>query len=77
MIARLPTAPTPPPQTLQDKEPGEGPKKTLPQRCPQYCWEFHDRLGEALSGTTSEKRGAPSRTGGERILEMLWKPQMP
>ena len=32
---------------------------------------------EALSGTTSEKRGVPSRTGGEIILEMLWKPQMP
>ena len=24
-----------------------------------------------------KKRGVPSRTGGERILEMLWKPQMP
>ena len=47
------------------------------QNYPQYCWEFHDRLWEALSGTTSEKRGVPSRTGGERILEMLWKPQMP
>ena len=23
------------------------------------------------------KRGVPSRTGGQRILEMLWKPQMP
>ena len=34
------------------------------QKCPQYCWEFHDRLWEALSGTTSEKRSAPSRTGG-------------
>ena len=30
-----------------------------------------------LSGTNSEKRGVPSRTGGERILETLWKPQMP
>ena len=49
----------------------------MDQRYPQYCWEFHDRLWEALSGTTSEKRGAPSRTGGETILEMLWKPQMP
>ena len=38
---------------------------------PQYCWEFHDRLWEAFSGTTSEKRIVPSRTGGERILEML------
>ena len=47
------------------------------QKCPQYCWEFHDQLWEALSRTTSEKRGAPSLTGGERILEMLWKPQMP
>ena len=44
------------------------------QKYPQYCWEFHDRLWEALSGTTSEKRGVPSRTGGERLLEMLWKP---
>ena len=44
---------------------------------PQYCWEFHDRLWEALSGTNSEKRSAPSRTGGEIILEMLWKPEMP
>ena len=33
--------------------------------CPQYCWKFHGRLWEALSGTTSEKRGVPSRTGGE------------
>ena len=24
-----------------------------------------------------KKRAVPSRTGGERILEMLWKPQMP
>ena len=47
------------------------------QKCPQYCWEFHDQLWEALSGTNSEKRGVPSRTGGEIILEMLWKPQMP
>ena len=47
------------------------------QKYPQYCWEFHDRLWEALSGTISEKRSAPSRTGGERILETLWKPQMP
>ena len=46
------------------------------QKYPQYCWEFHDRLWEALSGSTSEKRSVPSRTGGERILEMLWKPQM-
>ena len=30
------------------------------QRYPQYCWEFHDRLWEALSGTTSEKRGVPN-----------------
>ena len=49
----------------------------MTQKYPQYCWEFHDRLWEALSGTTSEKRSAPSRTGGEIILEMLWKPQMP
>ena len=34
------------------------------RKYPQYCWEFHDQLWEALSGTTSEKRGAPSRTGG-------------
>ena len=28
------------------------------QKWPQYCWEFHDQLWEALSGTTSEeKRG--------------------
>ena len=47
------------------------------QKYPQYCWEFHDQLWEALSGTNSEKRGVPSRTGGERILETLWKPQMP
>ena len=26
---------------------------------PQYCWEFHDRLWEALSGTTSEKKKRP------------------
>ena len=47
------------------------------QKCPQYSWELHDQLWEALSGTTSKKRGVPGRTGGERILEMLWKPQMP
>ena len=47
------------------------------QKYLQYCWEFHDQLWEALSGTISVKRGVPSRTGGERILEMLWKPQMP
>ena len=51
--------------------------RTKSQKYPQYCWEFHDRLWEALSGTTSKKRGVPSRTGGKRILEMLWKPQMP
>ena len=46
----------------------------------QYCWEFHDRLWEALSGTTSEKKKRPQPywgPRGERILEMLWKPQMP
>ena len=43
----------------------------------EYCWEFHDQLWEALSGTNSEKRDVPSRTGGESILETLWKPQMP
>ena len=47
------------------------------QKYPQYCWEFHDRLWEAPSGTTSEKRSDPGRTGGERILETLWKPQTP
>ena len=41
----------------------------LIHKYPQYSWEFHDRLWEALSGTTSEKRSVP-------ILEMLWKPQM-
>ena len=44
------------------------------QKYPQYCWEFHDPLWEALSGTISGKRAVP---GQERILEMLWKPQMP
>ena len=34
------------------------------QKYPQYCLEFHDRLWEALSGTTSEKRSVRSRTGG-------------
>ena len=47
------------------------------QKYPQYCWEFHDRRWEARSGTNSEKRGVPSRTRGERILETLWTPQMP
>ena len=41
------------------------------QKCPQYCWEFHDQLWKALSGTTSEKRGIPSHTEGERI--QFWK----
>ena len=51
----------------------------LLQKYPQYCWEFHGRLWEALSGTTSEKRSVPSRTGGggERIPEMLWSLQVP
>ena len=56
---------------------GEESWGTPKQKYPQYCQEFHDQLWEALSGTTSEKRGVPSRTGGERILETLWKPQMP
>ena len=43
----------------------------------QYCREFHDQFCSALSGTNSEKRSVPSRTGGERILEMLWSLQMP
>ena len=48
------------------------------QKYPQYCWEFHDRLWEALSGTTSEKKKKrPQPYWGERILEMLSKPQMP
>ena len=47
------------------------------QKYPQYCWEFHEQVWEALSGTTSEKRGVPSRTEGEIILEMLWRLQMP
>ena len=29
------------------------------ERCPQHCWEFHDRLWEALSGTISEKKKCP------------------
>ena len=33
------------------------------QKYPQYCWEFHERLSEALSGTTSEKRSVPRGTG--------------
>ena len=32
--------------------------------------------GEALSGTTSEKRGVPSRVEVERILEMIWRRQV-
>ena len=35
------------------------------------------KLREALSGTTSEKRGVPSRTEGERSLDMLWSHHMP
>ena len=41
------------------------------------CWEFHDQLCGALSGTTSEKISVPSRIEGERILEVLWRRQMP
>ena len=33
----------------------------LCRKYPQYCWEFHDWLWEALSGTTFEERGVPSR----------------
>ena len=51
--------------------------KTPFSEMPSDCWEFHDQLWEVLSGTTSEKRSVLSRNGGERILEMLWKPQMP
>ena len=39
------------------------------QEYPQYCWEFHDQLWEALSGTNSEKRGVPSLLGGREF----WK----
>ena len=52
-------------------------KQSEAQKYPQYSWEFHDQLWEALSGTTSEKRSVPSRIGGERILKMLWRLQMP
>ena len=39
---------------------------SLARKYPQYCWEFHDWLGEALSGTISEKRGVPQPSwGGE------------
>ena len=44
----------------------------------QHCREFHDQLWEALSGTTSEKRGVPSRTGGgDKSGLMLWSLQRP
>ena len=38
--------------------------------------KFHGQLWKTLSGTTSEKRGVPSRTEGERTLKMLWRLQM-
>ena len=48
------------------------------QKCPQYCWEFHDNSSERSSlEPLLKKRGVPSRTGGERILETLWSLQMP
>ena len=47
------------------------------QKYPQYCCEFHDQLWEALSGTNSEKKRRPQPYWGGRILETLWKPQMP
>ena len=55
---------------------------TLFQKCP-----LETTLSTAGNSMTSserpspepilKKRGVPSRTGGERILETLWKPQMP
>ena len=52
-------------------------RRSFDQKYPQYCWEFHDQLWKALSGTNSEKKRRPQPYWGERILETLWKPQMP
>ena len=48
------------------------------QKYPQYCWELQDNSSERLSPEPLlKKRGVPSHTGGETILEMLWKLHMP
>ena len=46
-------------------------KKTegVHQNCPQYCWEFHDQLWEALSRTISEKEASPAVLRGREF----WK----
>ena len=77
VMANLPTLPKICANRAWDRSAMVNPSRLHIQKYPQYCWEFHDQLWEALSRTNSEKRGVPSRTGGERILETLWKPQMP
>ena len=49
------------------------------QKYPQYCWEFHDNSSERPSPEPLLKKEASPAVlgGGERILESLWKPQMP
>ena len=40
---------------------------SLNQKCPQYCWEFHDRLSASERPSPEpllKKRRVPSRTGG-------------
>ena len=44
-------------------------KAVLPQKYPQYCWEFHDQLSEALFRTISEKEASPAVLRGREF----WK----
>ena len=46
------------------------------QKHPQYSMSSSERPS-AEPILKKKKRGVPSRTEGEIILEMLWKPQMP
>ena len=51
---------------------GTSAKTTLFQRCPQYCWEFHDQLWLFHGGGPSKKGNGTNRTGGSTILKLIW-----
>ena len=38
------------------------------QKYPQYCWEFHDRLWEALPEPLLKKKALPAVLGGRLFL---------
>ena len=41
------------------------------QRCPQYCYEFHDQLWLFHEGGPSKKGKGTNRTGGSTILKLI------